>query len=309
MGRRWKTIGAVAAFCLLVLCKSPAYAGGINDAEQLVIDYYNRTFTYDGKSYVATEGAKEAVYQKLASDGVELTERQARSVIRQASKNIERGIQDGYLVEAVSSDQPECEGNRPDGDRQPEGEGNHPDGDRQPDGQNEPTAGSAPETETKTDTKTDTEGSTKVDEKTNEEGNQDIDNNAGGFINLEPDAKQEEARKVDVQQFVREALQEGENYSVVQTADKTSPITAADKTSPIMAADKMSSVTVEQYLQGKLTVVSGDDILLFEGGLPLKKTGYDTRMLMPVAVIAGVFLLSAMLSGISCILRRRSAED
>lgn len=50
----------------------------INAAEQLIINYYNQTFSYGGKTYVATEAAKASVYQKLASDDVDMTERQAK---------------------------------------------------------------------------------------------------------------------------------------------------------------------------------------------------------------------------------------
>ena len=80
-----------------------AYAGNINAAEQSVIDFYNGTFTYNGKTYQATEAAKSAAYNKLMEDDVDLTPAQAKSAIRQARSNIKKGIDEGHLVEVGGS--------------------------------------------------------------------------------------------------------------------------------------------------------------------------------------------------------------
>ena len=91
--------GAAFALCFGFLAKVPAYAGDINAAEQMIIDFYNGTFTYDGKTYVATEEAKASVYAKLAEDGVDLTDQEARTAIRQASAQVGDGVKQGYLTE------------------------------------------------------------------------------------------------------------------------------------------------------------------------------------------------------------------
>lgn len=85
------------------------HAGDINDAEAMIISYYNGTFQYQGKTYVATESAKTEAYNKLIADDVNLTYSEARSAIAQANSQIADGITRGYLVELVQPSAPEEE--------------------------------------------------------------------------------------------------------------------------------------------------------------------------------------------------------
>ncbi len=82
---------------------APAYAGNINAAEQSIISYYSGTVTYNGKTYKFTEDAKNQAYNKLMEDDVDLTSAEVKSAIRQANKNLKRGIDEGYLVEVDDS--------------------------------------------------------------------------------------------------------------------------------------------------------------------------------------------------------------
>ena len=49
----WKKqlTGAAIACALLLAGMMPVYAGGINAAEQRIVDYYNGTVTHNGKTY------------------------------------------------------------------------------------------------------------------------------------------------------------------------------------------------------------------------------------------------------------------
>lgn len=100
----WKKRLATAAalFGLFLALTAPAYAGGINAAEQSIIAYYSGTVSYNGKTYQFTEAAKQAAYNKLISDDVDLTEAQAAAAIGQANANLEQGISQGYLVEVTA---------------------------------------------------------------------------------------------------------------------------------------------------------------------------------------------------------------
>lgn len=121
-----KRIAILGIGCVAFLAAGvPVYAGGINAAEQRIIDYYNGVFVYNGKSYVFTESAKAAAYDKLASDDVDLSEAEASSAIRQGRSKLKQGIDEGYLVEVGGT------GSGDDGDdTQPgDGQGNPGDGD------------------------------------------------------------------------------------------------------------------------------------------------------------------------------------
>ena len=100
----WKKISAGVIMCCTLFCSVTAYAGDINAAEQRIIAFYNRTFYYDGKLYVATDAAKSVAYARLIADGVDLTDSEATNAIRQASKNIAEGIANGILVEYVEKE-------------------------------------------------------------------------------------------------------------------------------------------------------------------------------------------------------------
>lgn len=97
-----KRLAGAAALCgLFLTLTAPVFAGGINAAEQSIIAYYSGTVSYNGKTYQFTEAAKQTAYNKLISDGVDLTDAQAAAAIRQANANLEQGISQGYLVEVT----------------------------------------------------------------------------------------------------------------------------------------------------------------------------------------------------------------
>lgn len=91
------------AAALICFGHTVVWAGNINAEEQRIIDYYNQTFTYNGKNYIATEAAKAAAYNKLAADDVDLSKSQVDSLLLQAKNNIAAGIADGYLVEVAAN--------------------------------------------------------------------------------------------------------------------------------------------------------------------------------------------------------------
>lgn len=94
-----KTAGIFLPVFVLVLSVQNIQAGDINEAEQSIISYYNKTYYYEGKTYVATESAKAEAYAYLIRDDVNLTEAEARSAISQANQSIAEGIAQGKLIE------------------------------------------------------------------------------------------------------------------------------------------------------------------------------------------------------------------
>lgn len=277
--KQWRMKSVTAVFFLLMLWAVPVFAGDINAAEQTIIDYYNQTFVYGGKTYVASESAKAAVYQKLAADDTDLTESQARAAIRQASKNIKKGIADGYLMEVSSEDEKNTEDilNTED----VSGAGNVDD------------PADVTDMELEPDVKTQGTQDTGEIQEVGENQRKPEDNISPKQekpipfdSETENDMEEKKPVKVDVQKLLADVRQEGAKYSTVQ-------------------AGEASSVTVEQYLEGKLTAVSRDGTLLFEGGLPLKNTGYNTGSFTILAVISGVLFLFVLLAGLSCIHKER----
>lgn len=283
--KRWRMKSAAALFCLLMLWTVPVFAGDINAAEQTIIDYYNQIFVYDGKTYVASESAKAAVYQKLAADDTDLTESQARAAIRQASKNIKKGIADGYLTEVSSENVKNTEKDL--NTEEVSGAGNAND------------FLDISDTEFEADVRTkgtqetgeiqgigETQGKSEDGSLHKDDISPKQENPVPSDYETENDMEEKMSAKVNVQKLLADVQQEGEEYSTVQTGEA-------------------SSVTVEQYLEGKLTAVSGDGTLLFEGGLPLKNTGYNTGSFVIPAAIAGVLFFSVLLAGLSCIHKER----
>ena len=118
-----KLAGTVAVLGLLLGSAIPVYAGDINAEEQRIIDYYNGTVTYEGKTYYFAEWGKQKAYNKLMEDDVDLTAVQVDSAIRQANANLKRGIDEGYLVEVTENgaDTQEPDTQTPDSDGKGEG--------------------------------------------------------------------------------------------------------------------------------------------------------------------------------------------
>ena len=246
MKKQWRQAVFVITCSFTALQTVYVYAGGINAAEQTVIDYYNQTFSYDGKTYTASEAAKSSVYQKLSADGVDLTERQARSAIRQASKNIKKGIEEGYLVEVQLAETPENTEGKPDTTEEQGEEGSSESRER---------FEIVPVLET-------------------EAGTEALSENE----NSSWDETTESSRRIDVEKLLEAAELEGEQYLTVQS-------------------DDTSAITAEQYPEGKLLAVSEEGYILFEGGLPLKNTGYHTGGFWVVLSVGLGLLLASLTAG------------
>lgn len=251
----WKKqlAGAVLLCGLLLANVLSVNAGGINAAEQRIIDYYNGTVTYEGKVYRFTEDGKQKAYNKLIEDDVDLTEREVDSAIRQANANLKQGIDEGYLVE-VTGDEPNTE---------------IPD-------TSDPVI--PPDTETPDPGTIDTEApdSGKGDINMPITGGGEGNGTPGAGTGTIPGKRPvyPDAQKKDVQNFLKEALKEGEyakvNTSVSQEEDGT---------------EKDWVATVAQYLKGTVDVVAKDGSVIFSTGLAVKNTGYFTGGLAIAAVL------------------------
>lgn len=99
--KQWMT-GLAVCTATVFFMGNTVYAGDINEQEQRIINYYNKTFEYDGKTYVATEAAKQTAYAQLAADDTDLTAAQVDTLIAQANASVAEGIAEGYLVEVPS---------------------------------------------------------------------------------------------------------------------------------------------------------------------------------------------------------------
>lgn len=84
-------------FALLVIPTANVFAS-INENEQGLINIGNGVFTYNGIDYVATQAAKDRVYNYLNQPDVNLSASQAAEARREFWGNLATGIADGYLV-------------------------------------------------------------------------------------------------------------------------------------------------------------------------------------------------------------------
>lgn len=284
-------ITGAAVLCLAYAMKIPVYAGDINAAEQMIIDFYNGTFSYDGKTYVATEEAKSSVYAKLAEDGVDLTEQEARTAIRQASAQVGDGVKQGYLTEVSGQGEGAGEADSEHGTDAENGSDTKTGKDKEPgnagtEGKSENGKNAGTEADTKDGT--DAGNRTDAGNGTDARDGKSIGNGADSGRDREGSGRDTQEgngsgegqgelpqpfRKTDMSQLLKEAEKEGESYVQITPGEDF-------------------TITVEQYLQGKVTAVSQDGDVLFEGGLPLKNTGYKTGSFKQLTLLmaAGLFI-------------------
>ncbi|MCB6992248.1 hypothetical protein LI177_01875 [bacterium 210820-DFI.6.37] len=97
MKRRKVWLLAMLALSLLITA-APVYAGSINGPEAGLISQASGTFTYEGKSYVATPGALAQLKAYLSRDDIDLTQEQADRAASLMYSNVEGGVLDGYLT-------------------------------------------------------------------------------------------------------------------------------------------------------------------------------------------------------------------
>lgn len=95
--RRIASIAAVLAVPAMMVPWTAA-AGNINGPEAGLISQASGTFTYEGKSYVATAGALGQLRAYLSQDGIDLTPEQAAKAASMMYGNIGNGVAEGYLV-------------------------------------------------------------------------------------------------------------------------------------------------------------------------------------------------------------------
>lgn len=95
--RRIASIAAVLAVSAMMVPWTAA-AGNINGPEAGLISQASGTFTYEGKSYVATAGALGQLRAYLSQDGIDLTTEQAAKAASMMYGNIGNGVIEGYLV-------------------------------------------------------------------------------------------------------------------------------------------------------------------------------------------------------------------
>lgn len=258
--RAVKIILGLACSCVLGMSiKTVVFAGDINAEEQRIVDYYNRTFTYQGKKYVATDAAKQAAYNKLIADGTDLTAAQADSMILQASKNIAQGIKEGYLVE-VPSETEEQEDNRNTDNKNTD----------EPENQKADDQNANEQDGKEAETKNDEEDGQSADSQENDK------NKSGNEADKNQQNKTEDKRKsIDIDKLWK-AVEEENNYGIVQSQD--------------------GPVTIEQYLSGKMAAVSEDGTLWYQSSLPIKNTGYaDGKIwIIPIILVTGAGIISLL---------------
>ena len=195
--------------------------------------------------------------------------------MRQASKNIKKAIDEGYLVEVQSGEET---GNTEDG-TQSAGNGFG--------GGSENAAGDAGQTET-ADGAIDQEGDGSRDEPlAGENTEMEIGEHPEDGSGLKEDT--ESGNRIDVEALIEEASREGEQYLVISTEED-------------------SSITAEQYLTGKLTAFSEDGTVWLEGGLPLKNTGFHTGGFWLALSVGLTLFISSLVLGSICMVRNKVTE-
>lgn len=257
---RIKMILTALICCMLgMTARMDVLAGDINAEEQRIIAFYNRTFTYQGKQYTATEAAKQSVYQKLAADGVDLSAAEVDSLILQASKNVAQGVQQGYLTEVTSGEESK-----------------------------EPQEGAKGEEEAKKEESQQDEQEKEEDKETKkeeqkEENHQEENNKKES--SKETDRKKQDTDKnenrkqTDFEALKSKVEKEGENYGIV-TTNEDGPI------------------TIEQYISGKITAVSEDGTVWYTSSFPIKNTGYTKGKIwmLPLIIVIGT-AVTAIIGG------------
>lgn len=98
MRKLTKLVTFIMVFALLLAPAVHVMAGSINEHEQGLLEFGNSVFTYNGVEYVATDAAKQRVYNYLMQNDVNLSASQANEARSEFYANIATGIADGYLV-------------------------------------------------------------------------------------------------------------------------------------------------------------------------------------------------------------------
>lgn len=242
-------LAGVGLLLCLQMTRTTVYAGSINANEQKVINYYNQTFYYKGKAYVATSQAKQSAYSKLASDGVDLTAKEANNYILQMSANVAKGIEDGYLVELNEESDSETDTGT-ESDTNPDLEGGNTETDRKPEAGNESSA-----TE-------ENAGMGNSGGKSSESG--DVPSDLPPEQDTEEENESEEKEVIDIGHLLTDARENKRQYVFYDQNDKE--IEPED----LQEALKDGPVTYKNYKDGNMKIVDESGTVLFESSIPDK---------------------------------------
>ena len=308
----WKkniAILGAATLAFLTASTTTVYAGGINAAEQRIIDFYNGTFTYNGKTYVATESAKSAAYNKLVADDVDLTDAQVTSAISQARSSIRQGIEEGHLVEAGSGGDDNGNGGSGDNGNSNSGEngtGNNGSGDNGNNGSGDNGTGNGNNGSGENGTGNGnnasgdngsegngTGGSGNTPPEDNGSGNNNSGNNAsngGDNTGNNGVGNIGNGKTIDIDALFQE-LSKNKDHTTVYGLQGTSSLQNAKLSG--------NTFTAEQYLLGKSIAATQDGQLLLETDLPIKNTGFYNggakRLLMFAGIVFACLMLAVIL--------------
>lgn len=102
---RIRRILVLAVSLLAMLLSSSAYIraeGGINENEARVLAVARGSFEYNGEVYTARQSYVNQLIAKLSSEDMNLTSEQADTAIATIYSNVEKGVEEGYIVKVDS---------------------------------------------------------------------------------------------------------------------------------------------------------------------------------------------------------------
>lgn len=94
-----KIIKLLAGCALSMIVTASACAGGINSAEQKVIDTVSQSFSYNGKTYVVKDSYIAAGKNKMAGDDINLSQSDASAYTAQFNASHAELVEEGYCDE------------------------------------------------------------------------------------------------------------------------------------------------------------------------------------------------------------------
>lgn len=95
-----KCIVSALVFVIVILDgNTDAFAGDINTDEQELYNFCSGVFEYEGKYYTSSQAALEALYAELMSDSRDLDEYECEAAKSLFYRNMQKGIDEGYLIE------------------------------------------------------------------------------------------------------------------------------------------------------------------------------------------------------------------
>lgn len=298
MNRGKFLIAAGLCTVLMGMSGTKVYAGGINSEEARVISYYSGTFSYNGKTYVATESAKGSAYSKLAQDGVDLTASEADELILELSVNVQAGVEEGYLVPVggTAEEEPAAQTEAGTVTEQVK-ESENPDNKKDENTQNPDDSIRASEKIDENNGEAE-QGSASKSGKSEEiasgtEGGQSSETDglhAGGDNDR---AERSNKKKVDKAQIIKDTKKkekQGGKEAVVVYDSKGENI----QSEALSERLEEGPVTILDYTEGTMQTIDKDSSLLHEARLPIRNTGYlaDFWYLVPLVILGGFLLIA-----------------